>query len=62
MSSITFFDNFFSFIFHFTLPYFFTLPSFELISFYVLVTKFLVPDLNCLIHSFIYQFEISFIS
>lgn len=60
-SSITFFDNFFSFIFHFTLPYFF--PSrVELIIFYVLVTKFLVPDLNCLIHSFIYQFEISFIS
>lgn len=27
MSSITFFDNFFSFIFHFTLPYFFPSPS-----------------------------------
>lgn len=52
----------FSHLFSILLCHTFFHPRPELILLYVLVTKFLVPDLNCLIHSFIYQFKIPFIS
>lgn len=47
----------FSHLFSILLCHTFFHPRPELILLYVLVTKFLVPDLNCLIHSFIYQFK-----